>query len=429
MTQNGEQTLSSGTPRIAYAAVAACALLVGFEAGAHHSAVAFDQENTVTVSGSVTRFVWRNPHMAINMEVEDASGDTVLWKIEGPGTTVLSRQGFNRQSIDNGDAITVVVHPLKSGRPGGLLQAITLADGTTHALSEDYSETQAETATANAGPGATPTRRSRQPIPSLVEWVPAPEGETWQEREKKTRPARLPLVGSDPRQTGPGALDPQHLAKDWPEAPFDLTGTWAFRGEEEWRANYGSYEFKPHPEFTEKGKQTYAEYLSYARSGRRYKEPTAQCYPAGMPRLMNRYGSLMIMHYPTAIFMVSRLNNEYRAIWLDGRDREPEASRDPNWNGESLGHWDGDTLVVETTGFTDENHLIQQGVFTGDQLKIIERISVINDGNTMVMEYVMTDPEHWIGEWRHVKFRDRILRADVREATCLPADNELLPGM
>jgi hypothetical protein len=148
-----------------------------------------------------------------------------------------------------------------------------------------------------------------------------------------------------------------------------------------------------------------------------------------MPRLMTRYGSLMMLQYPTAIFMVSRLNNEYRAIWLDGRGREPEASRDWNWNGESIGHWDGDTLVVESTGFTDENHLIQQGVFTGDQLKVVERIQVINDGNTMVTEYIMTDPEHWVGEWRHVKFRDRILNADVREATCLPKDNELLPGM
>lgn len=393
---------------------------------AHHSAVAFDQAKTVTVSGNVTRFVWRNPHMAINMEVDNDAGEKVLWKIEGPGTTVLSRQGFNRASINQGDTITVVVSPLKSGRPGGLLQAITLASGETHALSEDYEPESGSASGPAAAPAAQQTRRT---IPSLVEWVPPPEGETWQQREKKTRPAVLPMVGTDPRQTGPGALDPEHLAKTWPQAPFDLTGTWAFRGEEEYRANYGSYEFKPHPEFTAKGKATYAEYLRNAKAGRRFGEPTAQCYPAGMPRIMNRYGSLMMMQYPTAIFMVSRLNNEYRAIWLDGREREPEASRDPNWNGESIGHWEGDTLVVETTGFTDENHLIQQGVFTGDQLKIVERISVINDGNTMVMEYVMTDPEHWVGEWRHVKFRDRILRADVREATCIAADNELLPGM
>jgi hypothetical protein len=384
---------------------------------AHHSAVAFDKDKTVTVSGEVTRFVWRNPHMAINMEVTNASGEKELWKIEGPGTTVLSRQGFNRTSIQNGDEITVVVNPLKSGKPGGLLMAITLADGTRHATSEDYVEAPPE------------TQRVARTIPSLLDYVPPPDGETWQEREKKTRPATLPLVNDDPRQTGPGALDPEHLAKDWPEAPFDLTGTWAFRGEREWGENYGMYEFKPHPQWTEKGQKTYDEYQAYAKAGRRYREPTAECYPAGMPRLMTRYGSLMMLQYPTAIFMVSRLNNEYRAIWLDGREREPEASRDWNWNGESIGHWEGDTLVVETAGFTDENHLIQQGVFTGDQLKIIERIQVINDGNTMVTEYIMTDPEHWVGEWRHVKFRDRILNADVREATCLPKDNELLPGM
>jgi hypothetical protein len=393
------------------------ALCLASAAQAHHSAVAFDTEKTMTVSGEVVRFVWRNPHMAINMEVVNERGEKELWKIEGPGTTVLSRQGFNRSSINTGDKITVVINPMKSGNPGGLMMAITLADGTTHAMTADY---QAPT---------TEQERNRRTIPALVEHVPPPAGETWQEREKKTRPAELPIVGNDPRQTGPGALDPEHLAKDWPEAPFDLTGTWAFRGEEEWRANYGSYEFKPHPKWTAKGQELYDEFLENARAGKRGADPTAQCYPAGMPRLMTRYGSLMMMQYPTAIFMVSRLNNEYRAIWLDGRDREPEASRDRNWNGESLGRWEGDTLVVETTGFTDESHLIQLGVVTGDQLKIVERIKVINDGNTMVTEYIMTDPEHWVGEWRHVKFRDRMLRADVREATCLPADNELLPGL
>lgn len=397
----------------------ATAVLLAFSgaAVAHHSAVAFDKERTVTVSGQITRFVWRNPHMVINMDVVSDSGETELWKIEGPGTTVLSRQGFNRSSLNNGDRITVVVNPLKSSQPGGYLTAITLADGRKYATGEDNAE------------AATPAAQIRRTIPSLLDYIPPPAGETWQERERKTRPAQLPMMGNDPRQTGPGALDPDHLSKDWPEPAFDLTGNWAFRGEQDWGQNYGVYEFKPHPTWTAKGQQIYDEYQEFAKAGRRYAEPTAECYPAGMPRLMTRYGSLMMMQYPTAIFMVSRLNNEYRAIWLDGRDREPEASRDYNWNGESLGRWDGDTLVVESTGFTDDNHLIQQGVFTGDQLKVIERIQVINDGNTMVTEYIMTDPEHWEGEWRHIKFRDRVLRSDVREATCLPKDNELLPGM
>jgi hypothetical protein len=416
MTTNGESVVKQKFMCV-FRLISLATLAISTSVSAHHSAVAFDTEKTMTVTGEVVRFVWRNPHMVINMDVVNESGEKELWKIEGPGTTVLSRQGFNRSSINTGDNITVVINPMKSGRPGGLMMAITLADGTTHAMTADY---QAPT---------TEQQRNRRTIPALVDFEPPPAGETWQEREKKTRPAQLPILGTDPRQTGPGALDPEQLAKDWPEAPFDLTGTWAFRGEEEWRANYGSYEFKPNPKWTAKGQKLYDEFLENARTGKRGAEPTAQCYPAGMPRLMTRYGSLMMMQYPTAIFMVSRLNNEYRAVWLDGRDREPEASRDRNWNGESLGRWEGDTLVVETTGFTDENHLIQLGVVTGDQLKIVERIQVINDGNTMVTEYIMTDPEHWVGEWRHVKFRDRMLRADVREATCLPADNELLPGL
>lgn len=397
----------------------AIAILVAapFRVQAHHSGIAFDRTKTSTVKGEITRFVWRNPHMAIVMEVKNEAGETEEWKIEGPGTAVLTRQGFTKASLNNGDTITVVVHPMKSGEPGGLLQAITLASGVTHSWDPEY-----------AGTGGQVARNSRQ-RPSLVEYVPPPGGETWLERERKTRPAQLPMVGNLPQQTGPGALDPDNLAKPRPQPPFDLTGTWEFRGETEYTANYGWYEFKPHPEFTEKAQKTYDEYLGYAREGRQYREPTAECYPAGMPRLMTRYGALMFLQYPTAIFIISRLNNEYRVIWLDDRPRVPEAVRDPNWQGESIGRWEGDTLVVETEGFTDDNHMIQQGVFTGSQLRITERIQMLNDGNTIKMEFIMTDPEHWEGEWRHVKFRDRILRYDVHEAHCLPKDNELLPGL
>ena len=144
---------------------------------------------------------------------------------------------------------------------------------------------------------------------------------------------------------------------------------------------------------------------------------------------MTRYGAMMMMQYPTAIFMVSRLNNDYRVIYLDGRQPLSGNEIDRNWQGESLGHWEGSTLVVETSGFIGTNRLIQAGVPSGEQLKIVERISLINDGNTMVSEYTFTDPEYWVGEWKHVKFRDRVLRSDVKEANCIYEDNFELPGM
>ena len=169
--------------------------------------------------------------MAINIDVINDSGEATLWKIEGPGTTILAGRGFNKQMLsnaaDNGENITVVLHPLKTGKPGGLLQAITMADGSSYRLGEEYQ--------------STPAGVRRRTIPSLVEWVPPPEGETWQEREKKTRPAQLPLIGNSPRQTGAGALDPENLGKIRPSTPFDLTGTWTFRGEDRGDTDSVSY--------------------------------------------------------------------------------------------------------------------------------------------------------------------------------------------
>ena len=386
---------------------------------AHHSAVVFDENGSIQKTGTVTQFIYRNPHLIITLDVTDDTGNIEEWKIEGQSIAAMRQSGFDRQSVTVGDEITVRMHPLKSGEPGGLIQGMIGADGKSYSM--DGSD----------APG-----RRRQTYPALMPWVPPPEGETWQEREMKTRPPALPIVSDgsaagDGSSTGimAGALDPGNLSKERPPAPFDLTGVWQYRAEDEWRANYGSFEFKPSPEFTAKGKAFHDEYMEASKKGERYGDPTALCYPAGMPRLMTRYGSLMMTQLPTVIFMVSRLNNEYRVIFLDGRDRIPEEKLDRNWGGESLGHWEGDTLVVETTGFTDENHLIQAGVITGDQLKIVERMQMINDGNTLVTEFTFTDPEHWVGEWKHVKFRDRVLRSDARSVNCICADNLSLPGM
>ena len=134
----------------------------------------------------------------------------------------------------------------------------------------------------------------------------------------------------------PGALDPENLAKEQPPAAFDLTGVWQFRAEDNWRANYGSFEFKPKPKLTAKAQAYLDQYIEASEKGERFGDPTALCYPPGMPRFMTRYGSLMMIQHPTAIFMVSRLNNDYRVIFLDGRDRLPENAVDRNWHGESL---------------------------------------------------------------------------------------------
>jgi hypothetical protein len=255
-------------------------------------------------------------------------------------------------------------------------------------------------------------------------------GEDWRTLEARTRPAQLPLVSDTGFEVGLGALDPDNLAAPRPAPAFDLTGVWAFRRYAGADADvHGHFNFLPLPTFTPKGQAFYDEFKRFEAAGRRHLEPTAFCHPAGMPRLQTRVGSLMMLQYPTAIYMVSRLNNEYRTIYLDGRPRIDYAIREPNYLGESIGHWEGDTLVIETEGFIGENHLMQVGVIAGEQLRITERISMINEGNTLMFDYTFVDPEHWVGEWKHVRFHDRILRSDIKEANCLAEDNLALPGM
>jgi len=390
---------------------------------AHHAASAFDHNASTQRTGTVTQFIYRNPHLIINMDVDIDNGDTELWKIEGQNIATLRANGFNRDSVEVGDKISVKMHPLKSGNPGGLLQGLIGANGASYSM--DGSGTG----------GLEQQEPARQAAPGLIAYVAPPAGETLQMREEKTRPAQLPIISEgltagDNSSTGitAGALDPENLARQRPTAPFDLTGVWQYRGEDGFRANYGSYEFKPMPELTPDAKEYYALYQATAESGERFDDPARECYPTGMPRIMTRYGALSMMQYPTAIFMLSRLSNEYRVVYLDGRDPVPDSDLDRNWGGESLGRWEGKTLIIETTGFTGEKRTIQAGVRSSEQLKIIERYTVINDGNTLAMEFTMTDPETWIGEWKHTKFRDRILRSDVKEANCIPADNLALPG-
>jgi hypothetical protein len=105
-------------------------LLCGAPVLAHHAFSAFDMSKTMTVAGVVKEFQWINPHSWIQMMVTDASGNAVEWSIEMNSPSSLVRQGWKPKTLKPGDKITLVIHPLRDGRPGGSLVSATLADGT-----------------------------------------------------------------------------------------------------------------------------------------------------------------------------------------------------------------------------------------------------------------------------------------------------------
>lgn len=97
----------------------------------HHSGAMFDPAKEQTIAGTVTEFNWTNPHSSFKLEVTDSGGNSEVWAIEMNGPQNLMHDGWKRSTIKPGDKVTVVVHPLRDGKPGGSYVSITLADGTT----------------------------------------------------------------------------------------------------------------------------------------------------------------------------------------------------------------------------------------------------------------------------------------------------------
>jgi len=98
----------------------------------HHSHAMFDHVTRVTVSGTVTEYVFRNPHVFLYVDVEAENGEIVNYWVELSNLPNMIRRGIGRATFKPGDEVTVNLHPLKDGRPGGSYTTIVAADGNTY---------------------------------------------------------------------------------------------------------------------------------------------------------------------------------------------------------------------------------------------------------------------------------------------------------
>jgi hypothetical protein len=112
------------------AATCAAAVLAAGAPAAHHSFSVFDMNTEVVLEGEVVEFEWTNPHTWTRLDVTTADGTVTRWGLEGMSPDFLGRRGWTRYTLVPGDRIQVVIHPLKSGEPGGTFVRTTLADGT-----------------------------------------------------------------------------------------------------------------------------------------------------------------------------------------------------------------------------------------------------------------------------------------------------------
>jgi hypothetical protein len=102
-------------------------LLGAGSAFAHHgTAISYDNDKLVTVKGSVSEFVWANPHGQIHWDVKEPDGKVVAWGGELHSIALMTRAGWNKNIVKAGDEVTVTGHPSKFGTPYMVVTAIVL---------------------------------------------------------------------------------------------------------------------------------------------------------------------------------------------------------------------------------------------------------------------------------------------------------------
>ncbi|MBD08338.1 MAG: hypothetical protein CMD70_06425 [Gammaproteobacteria bacterium] len=99
---------------------------------AHHSHSMFDHSEEVSISGTVTKFSFRNPHVFLFIDVKNENGEVLNYWIEMSNIPNMIRRGVGYKTFAPGDEVTVNMWRLKDGRPGGNYTTIVAADGKTY---------------------------------------------------------------------------------------------------------------------------------------------------------------------------------------------------------------------------------------------------------------------------------------------------------
>jgi hypothetical protein len=179
----------------------------------------------------------------------------------------------------------------------------------------------------------------------------------------------------------------------------DLSGFWRPEGGRDPNQPYPGMEVTEVPPYRD-------EYLRIVNENKQrlgYADPTWKCEPPGIPRVGAPY---MIIQRPGQIVFIYAdygtvyVGNEPRVIYTDGRP--PLEGNDPSFYGDSVGHWEGDTLVVESRNFVPSTWIGARGEIHSDQMRVVERFTRSKD--RLRYEATIHDPVMLTGPWSKKSF-------------------------
>lgn len=361
--------MTFGTQRVSMAVVAAVLLTV-VTGHAHHAISAkFDETKAQTLSGVVTLVDWRNPHVHIFINVKNAKGVVENWAAELDSPIELQQNGWNSESLKPGATVTVRGLAARNGSRQVWANAVTLADGK-----------------------AVFTMKPLTPPPTTGR--PAPRG-----------PDNHPLLG----QTS-GSMD----------------GFWAFPSSTvlmEKGANVAMNKDGLLKTVADASKvapmQPWALGVYRNRQVRFLQDDPGfiNCKPPGGPRQLQLPQGVQFVEdreRQRIFVLIGGGNNNFRIIYTDGRTQKGSVRGDddnPLYYGRSVGKWEGDAFVVDTTGFNEDFWFTNGGLPHTDKLRLIERFTR-SDADTLKYEVTVDDvgayTRPWTSEWtmRWVSGRD-----------------------
>jgi hypothetical protein len=303
-----------------YVVISSVALGFAAPATAHHSAAAFNTQQTVTVTGTVTRYRFANPHVYLTLDVKKDDGTVTAMEVEAGAASVLNGLGFNANSVKVGEVVTI------TGNPG-----------------------------------------RREPDKLLL-------GRDLVKRDGSYVPLN---IASRSVYDGTVSTPATSIAGTW----FSTMGS------------FGGYMGAARKfALTDAAKAVAAKMDARATTQK-------DCIPIGVPSVTFYPVATTIEVQKDRVLIKTDWMDTDRVVYLDGRAHPP--SSQTSLHGHSVGRWEGKTLVVETTNFSEHPMGTSTSVPGSTQKKVTERFSLSEDGKNLIYSGTVEDPVYLAtpGQW------------------------------
>jgi hypothetical protein len=151
--------------------------------------------------------------------------------------------------------------------------------------------------------------------------------------------------------------------------------------------------------------------------------PRSSCRPAGVPGFMSygRFTPVRFVQSAKEVVIIFESNQEIRRVYLDAPHSE---NPPPSWYGESVGHYEGDTLVIDTVGLNDRTFVDNYRTPHTEKLHVVERWKAVDDGNVLEVTFTVDDPDAFNEPWT-AKQRYRRVEQPFREEICAENNQHL----